>query len=128
VNPKRRALALTGLVSLLLLLPLPSGLSELARGELLRLGKDKIVHAILFAALGWAWAATFAPPRLQAALAVFGLLVVWGGVLELAQDATGWRSAEASDLVADALGIAVGIALSRRRRGGPDSWTAARGL
>lgn len=49
-------------------------------------------------------------------------LLVFGGAIELAQAATGWRHGEWVDLAADAIGIGAGVAvwwLLRRRRAIP---------
>ena len=73
-------------------------------------GLDKLEHVIGYALLMYWFAALHAPARRPwIALAFIAL----GAALELAQGATGWRRAEALDLVADALGVASGWALVR---------------
>jgi len=65
---------------------------------------DKAQHA-----LGFAWLALFgllSYPQRPARVAL--LLLVYGGAIELAQMATGWRHGEWLDLAADGVGIALG--------------------
>lgn len=74
---------------------------------------DKAQHA-----LGFGWLALFgllSYPQKPVRVAL--LLLVYGGVIELAQMATGWRYGEWLDLAADGVGIAIGAlawALLRR--------------
>lgn len=74
---------------------------------------DKVVHAAMYAVLGWLTvaalaAAEFAPPRRLvaglAAAAAFAALDEWHQVW------IPWRSPEVMDWVADAVGLAVGAA------------------
>lgn len=71
---------------------------------------DKWGHLIAYAALGF-WYASFVRDR-------FGRLwravafVALGGLIEIAQSFTSHRSAEWADLVADALGVALGMGLA----------------
>lgn len=69
---------------------------------------DKAQHALAFAAL--AGLGLRAYPRHPWHLAT-GLLV-FGGAIELAQAATGWRHGEWDDWLADAVGLAAGTALA----------------
>jgi len=48
-------------------------------------------------------------------------LLVFGGLIELAQAATGWRHGEWADWLADAVGLALGLALAApwQRRASP---------
>lgn len=63
---------------------------------------DKLQHAFGFMALtALGWIAFPHLPHWRLALALLAL----GGAIELAQHATGWRHAEWSDWLADALGI-----------------------
>ncbi|WP_202900035.1 VanZ family protein [Acidovorax sp. JHL-9] len=71
---------------------------------------DKAQHALAFTAL--AALGLLAYPRRPWRLAV-GLLA-FGGAIELAQAATGWRYGEWGDWLADALGLAAGSALAWR--------------
>jgi len=73
---------------------------------------DKAQHAAGFAVLGtlglWAYPGGVG----HSARVVLGLLAL-GVAIELAQGASGWRHADAGDALADAVGVAVGWALSR---------------
>ena len=69
---------------------------------------DKAQHALAFA--GLAGLGALAYPRRIGLLAV-GLLV-FGGAIELAQAATGWRSGDWADWLADAVGLVAGLALA----------------
>ena len=66
---------------------------------------DKVQHASGFACLTWlgVWAYPRHPARVAAALLVHGALI------ELAQAATGWRTGDWRDLLADAIGIALAL-------------------
>lgn len=76
---------------------------------------DKAQHAIAFA---WLAVLGLLSYPAQAPRVALGLLV-FGGAIELAQDATGWRHGEWVDLLADAVGLFLGSAvwwlLCRRR-------------
>jgi VanZ family protein len=63
---------------------------------------DKAQHALGFFVL--TWLACLAYPRQSQLRAGVGMLLV-GGVIELAQSATGWRHGDWLDLLADAVGI-----------------------
>jgi VanZ family protein len=67
---------------------------------------DKAQHALGFALL--AVLAMRAYPG-WALLNMATALLVFGGLVELAQAATGWRLGEWADLLADGLGIGVGL-------------------
>jgi len=70
---------------------------------------DKAQHA-----LGFAWLAAWGMPAWpQRRLAVVSGLVVWGGVIEWLQAASGWRHGDAIDWLADAIGVALGVAAWR---------------
>ena len=68
-------------------------------------GMDKLEHLVGYALLMYWFAALHAPARRTWFAIGF---VVLGAALELAQGATGWRSADRYDLVADAFGVAIG--------------------
>jgi VanZ family protein len=75
--------------------------------EALSAGWDKLNHAAAFAAL--CVAALFAFPRSRSnAVWVALALLCFGGAIEVAQSFTPTRNAEWGDLLADAVGIAVG--------------------
>lgn len=74
---------------------------------------DKAQHALAFATLALLGALAY--PR-RIGLLVFSLLA-FGGAIELAQAATGWRSGDWADWLADGVGLFAGLplaALSRR--------------
>jgi VanZ family protein len=73
---------------------------------------DKAQHALAFTVL--ATLGLLAYPRQPWRVAI-GLLA-FGGAIELAQAATGWRHGEWSDWLADAVGLAAGSALAWRPR------------
>ena len=74
-------------------------------------GLDKLEHFLGYALLMFWFAALHAPPRRVWFAVAF---VALGAVLELAQGATGWRRADSYDLLADALGVALGWFLAHR--------------
>lgn len=73
---------------------------------------DKAQHALAFTAL--ATLGLLAYPRQPWRVAI-GLLA-FGGAIELAQAATGWRYGEWTDWLADAVGLAAASALAWRPR------------
>lgn len=74
-------------------------------------GYDKLAHLIIYAVLSLlilrGWQREKMPP-LDLHLIVFGLCVVFGGMIEIHQSLTPYRSFELMDLAADALGALVG--------------------
>ena len=73
---------------------------------------DKAEHALAFAALTALGALAY--PRRIGLLALS--LLVFGGAIELAQAATGWRSGDWADWLADAVGLVAGLALAALSR------------
>ena len=69
---------------------------------------DKAQHALAFAGLMVLGSWAYPLRRLQAALG----LLIFGLGIELVQAATGWRFGEVADLLADAVGVAVGGVVS----------------
>ena len=78
---------------------------------------DKAQHALAFAALAALGLQAYPHRRWR----VLAGLLVFGGLIELAQAATGWRYGEWADWLADAVGLALGMALaeSLQRRVNP---------
>ena len=79
-----------------------------------QIGADKIAHMLAFTILVLPTAALW--PRVSAFVGL--LAVAYGGAIELIQPFTG-RHAEAADLVADGVGVALGIIIGstiRRHR------------
>ena len=95
-------LALAG-VLVLCLLPLKSSSASLSN-------LDKVEHAVIFLLL--AWSALRLWPS-HGRTVVLGLLA-FGGLIELLQAYTPWRSAEALDWLADAAGVALAGLLVRQ--------------
>jgi len=102
------------LVALVLLVPIPE-VEGVPPGPWER-WLDELVHLALFAGLAAAWrrAGVGARGRSLGLLALGGALVGYGALLELAQGATGWRTAEWGDLAADALGVALVLGWAAR--------------
>lgn len=73
------------------------------------LGWDKLNHAVAFAMLAALGALGFAHARVRIALA----LLAYGALIEVLQSFTPTRTAEWLDLLADVLGIAAGMLLTR---------------
>lgn len=71
---------------------------------------DKAQHALGFMALALLGLRAYPRHPWQ----VLAGLLVFGGGIELAQAATGWRHGEWADWLADAVGMAAGLALARR--------------
>ena len=78
---------------------------------------DKAQHALAFTALAALGLQAYPRRRWQ----VLAGLLVFGGLIELAQAATGWRHGEWADWLADAVGLVLGLALaaSWQRRASP---------
>ena len=74
------------------------------------LGWDKLNHACAFAAL--AAAASFSLRFERARPAALFALLVYGGLIEIAQTYVPGRNGEWADLLADAVGIAIGALLA----------------
>lgn len=70
-------------------------------------GWDKGNHLLAFAALAFLGCASLPGRWLTVALALLG----YGALIEVAQGLTGYRYAEWADLLADSLGIALGLAI-----------------
>lgn len=109
-----RAVAATLFVALVLLVPIPE-VEGVPPGPWER-WLDELVHLALFAGLAVAWrrSGVAAPFGNRGLLALGGALVAYGALLELAQGATGWRTAEWGDLAADALGVALVLGWAAR--------------
>ena len=68
---------------------------------------DKLLHLLTYVVLG-AWFALLAQNR--AALALSGLgLICYGALIEVLQGLTGYRVAEWGDMLANGLGVALGL-------------------
>ena len=89
---------------------------------------DKWLHGVTFAFLT-VWFSGQYGPRSYWRVAL-GMLA-FGGFIELCQRMLSYRSAESLDLLADAIGIAVGLAIAAAGAGGwslrLETWLARRG-
>lgn len=68
---------------------------------------DKAQHFLAFAVMGALGLAAY--PKFPLRLLLW--LPVFGGIIELAQAATGWRSGEWGDWFADTIGLAAAVAV-----------------
>ncbi len=68
---------------------------------------DKAQHAMGFAALTFLGLQTFSSKPLQVAAA----MLIYGGLIEVVQALSGWRTGDWLDLLADAIGIAIAWAI-----------------
>ena len=101
----RAATAWTAVVVVLCLIP-GSGLPEIDAP----VSTDKWVHVAMFVGVGGLW--SLAHPRRP--WAVLGLGSALGAAIEVAQHAMGWgRSGDPWDVVADVVGLALGVGLAR---------------
>ena len=76
---------------------------------------DWVAHGVLFALLAWVWCGPAARAgRVRGVLLAATVAVAYGGAIEIAQMLLGYRSGEWMDLVADAVGVAVGALLATR--------------
>lgn len=71
---------------------------------------DKIEHVAGYALL-MAYAVMLFATRRALGMAAAGLLAL-GGLIEALQSMTSWRSADAADLLANALGVALGLGVA----------------
>lgn len=99
----RILLALTLFAVLVLCLLPPSS------GVLPTTGWDKSNHMLAFGTLGFLGIRSW-PSR---AVVVLAALLAYGGLIEILQSLTPYRSAEWADLLADGLGLAIGLLVAR---------------
>jgi VanZ family protein len=76
---------------------------------------DKVLHVLAFACLAgvacWSWS-----PSRQASWRIALGLTAYGVFIELVQSQLPWREASVADVIADAVGIALGLAMAHRGR------------
>ncbi|MEO8502413.1 MAG: VanZ family protein [Acidobacteriota bacterium] len=104
------AWAATVAVAVLCLIPIPQGAEGAALPE-----SDKVVHVLMFGGLALLWWRVL--PRRWLLLSV--TVTLYGGLMELLQALTPYRSCDLMDFLADGLGVAIalaGAALWARRR------------
>lgn len=68
---------------------------------------DKAQHAVGFATLTFLGLKTFSSKPLQVVVA----MLIYGGLIEVVQALSGWRTGDWLDLLADAIGIALAWAM-----------------
>ncbi len=114
-RPRVRAgLALLAAVAIVVgsLVPAPAGGGPSALPVALP-GADKLVHALAYAVLTVVTAAAVSARDRRTLLGVAGLVVALGAGVELAQTFVPTRTGDAFDLLANAVGAAVGAGLWR---------------
>lgn len=84
---------------------------------------DKLNHALAYITLTW-WFGQLHSRRLRARIGLVLALLGYGVGIELAQSLTSYRSADAADLVANAVGIALGLLVLRTPAGRLYGWLA----
>ncbi len=70
---------------------------------------DKAQHALAFLALTLLGRAAFERTHSSAAWALPAGLLLHGALIELAQNASGWRQGDALDWLADSVGVGAGL-------------------
>ena len=88
-------------------------------------GFDKLLHCAAFAGLALWFGAVYERSR---ALVIALGLIAFGGLIELLQMLTGYRSAEWIDWLADTTGVALGLGLAWTPLGGAFAWFETRVL
>lgn len=86
-------------------------------------GFDKIAHGLMYATLAAWFCGIYRPAKWPVLLGVF---VALGGLLELAQSMTMARSAEWQDMLANLVGLGVGLALGWTLLAGWCGWIERR--
>jgi hypothetical protein len=71
--------------------------------------EDKLHHALAYGGLMWWWGQLV--PRVGTRVALAIAFASMGVAVEVAQGATGWRSFDTRDMVANTVGVAIGFAL-----------------
>jgi fucose 4-O-acetylase-like acetyltransferase len=82
---------------------------------------DKLMHALTFVLLTVWFGGLQRDQSLRARVILLAALCTYGVLIEILQSQTAYRTAELADLLADLLGIVVGLGLLRA---GFDSWPA----
>lgn len=80
-------------------------------------GWDKMNHVLAFAGPALAGLLGRAGRGVRSAVLLLAGLLAWGGVLELLQTLVPPRQGDVADLVADAIGLAIGALIYRLLRG-----------
>ncbi len=105
----RTSLAITWTLLIIAACLLPA--SEVPKVRILHI--DKVVHVVIFAGFSFLWLWVLVPATFRKGFLVLLCAVLLGYLVELLQDSdlTTGRSFDTKDIVADAIGGAVGIGL-----------------
>ncbi|MGD8388836.1 MAG: hypothetical protein PVG49_16940 [Desulfobacteraceae bacterium] len=98
--------ALVGLVTVLSLVPSPPETLSFQGG-------DKVLHLAAYTGLMLWFGAIYLPGQRRYRMGAF--LILMGLILELAQGVIGYRSLQGLDMIANTLGVGLGLLLSRTR-------------
>jgi len=98
--------ALVGLVTVLSLVPSPPETLSFQGG-------DKVLHLAAYTGLTLWFGAIYLPGQRRYRMGAF--LILMGLILELAQGVIGYRSLQGLDMIANTLGVGLGLLLSRTR-------------
>jgi VanZ family protein len=96
--------ALVGLVTVLSLVPSPPETLSFQGG-------DKVLHLAAYTGLTLWFGAIYLPGQRRYRMGAF--LILMGLILELAQGVIGYRSLQGLDMIANTLGVGLGLLLSR---------------
>lgn len=107
-------LGLIVLITVLSLIPMGPPPVQIPNG-------DKLNHALAYITLTW-WFGQLHTPTLRARTGLVLALFGYGVAIEWAQSLTGYRSADAADLLANGVGMALGLALLRSPAGRLYAW------
>ena len=113
MKAKWLAWAATLVVAVLCLIPMPQGAEGAAPPE-----SDKLAHVLLFGGLALLWWRVL--PRRWVLVGVG--VTLYGGLMELLQALTPYRSCDLMDFLADGLGVTITLAVAvlwSRRKGQP---------
>jgi len=75
-------------------------------------GNDKLQHFFSYSLLAWACVLVFHPNSNKRTFILIVKLIVFGGIIELLQGLTSYRSAEWLDLLANCMGILMGSVMA----------------
>ena len=88
-------------------------IASLLPTENLPKGNDKLHHLVSYAVLAWWCVLAFQISQQKKVLLLVFKLIVFGGVIELLQGLSGYRFAEWYDLLANTLGVFLGVVVAR---------------
>ena len=103
LEPLRHPLACYGAAILVLILVSVVSLMPVAQLG----GSDKLMHFVTYAGLGAGFAVLI--NRFHSLLVAAAALILYGVLLEILQELTGYRTMDSADMLANAAGVVVGI-------------------